>query len=173
MSDFKRSARVAEGVRMELSAIIQDGMVHDPEVGFVTFTDVVVTDDLRHARVFVSVYGAADAQAKSLAALGRAAPFLRRELGARLRLRFVPELEFVHDSSLERGARIDSLLKRIERGETEDLAVEPMPAALPVSTGRDQAPLMTPPPPRPAKAPARRGAHRARAKTSSTKRRSR
>lgn len=147
MPEFKRSARVSEGVRMELSAIIQDGLIRDPSVGYVTVTDVVVTDDLRQAKVYVSVYGEGDVPEKSLAALQRAAPFLRRELGGRLRLRFTPELEFKLDESLQRGARIDTLLKRIEKGETDDLEVAPLPSALKVRSGTDNEPLVVPPPP--------------------------
>jgi ribosome-binding factor A len=149
MAEFKRSARVSEGVRVELSSILQDGHVRDPDVGYVTVTDVVVSEDLRHARVFVSIYGEQDKQDKSIGALKRAAPFLRRELGSRLRMRFTPELDFVLDTSLERGARIDTLLKRIERGETENLEVTKMPDALPVSTGNENEPLVVPPPPTP------------------------
>lgn len=146
-SEFKRSSRVGEGIRIELAAIFQEGLVRDPDVGYVTVTDVVATDDLRHARVFVSVYGDVKAQERTIAALKRAAAFLRRELGPRLRLRFTPELDFVLDQSLERGARIEGLLKRIEKGETsDDQALAPMPGALPVSTGREQDPVVPPPP---------------------------
>jgi ribosome-binding factor A len=148
VAEFKRSSRVGEGIRVELSAIIQEGALHDPDVGYVTITDVHASDDLRHAKVYVSVYGEPAVQDKSLAALKRAASFLRRELGPRLRLRFTPELDFVLDESLERGARIEGLLKRIEKGETSDeAALAPMPNALPVRTGREHDPVVEPPPP--------------------------
>jgi len=156
MPEFKRSARVSESVRMELSAILQDGLIRDPHVGYVTVTDVVVTDDLRQAKCYVSVYGEGDVREKSIAALRRAAPFLRRELAPRLRLRFTPELEFVLDESQQRGARIDTLLTRIAKGETEDLEVAPLPGALKVSSGADKAPLVIPPPPAKKKAPSKK-----------------
>jgi ribosome-binding factor A len=146
MAEFKRSSRVSEGIRVEISAIIQEGSLHDPEVGYVTITDVVATDDLREAKVYVSVYGEPAAQTKSIAALNRAAAFIRRELGPRLRLRYTPALIFVHDESLERGARIEGLLKRIEKGQTDDTVLSPMPDALSVSTGRENKPVVAPPP---------------------------
>ncbi|MCC6809709.1 MAG: 30S ribosome-binding factor RbfA [Deltaproteobacteria bacterium] len=163
MGEFKRSSRVSEGIRIELAAIIQEGALRDPDVGYVTITDAVATDDLRHARVFVSIYGEPAVQAKTMAALQRAAAFLRRELGPRLRLRFTPELEFVQDTSLERGARIEGLLKRIEKGETSDEAVSAtMPGALPVSTGREHDPVVAPPPPPVKKPPKKKGRFRKR-----------
>jgi len=142
MSEFKRSARVSEGVREALSAILSEGL-RDPDVGYVTVTDVSMTDDLRQAKIFVSVYG--DAK-KTLAALKRAAPYLRRELGARVKLRFAPELLFEKDATIEQGARIETLLKRIGDGNTDDLVVEALPAALPVKTARDLEPVVAPPP---------------------------
>jgi ribosome-binding factor A len=86
--------------------------IKDPRIGFVTVTDVDLADDLRNAKVFVSVYGG-DKEA-SLKGLKSAAPFIRSELGKRMRMRFVPELLFRFDGTVEQGAHIMELLRTIE-----------------------------------------------------------
>jgi ribosome-binding factor A len=86
--------------------------IKDPRVGFVTVTDVDLADDLRNAKVFVSVYGG-DKEA-SLKGLKSAAPFIRSELGKRMRMRCVPELLFRFDATVEQGAHIMELLRTIE-----------------------------------------------------------
>ncbi len=86
--------------------------IKDPRIGFVTVTDVEVADDLRNAKVFVSVYGG-DKEA-SLKGLKSAAPFIRSELGKRMRMRFVPEILFRFDGTVEQGAHIMELLRTIE-----------------------------------------------------------
>ena len=113
-----RRARVADLIREILSETIQRE-VRDPQVGFVTLTGVKLAPDLRHATVFVSTLGGEDERAASIDALHRAAPFLKRVLAARARLRHTPELRFVEDATLERGSRVESLLGDIrrERGE--------------------------------------------------------
>jgi ribosome-binding factor A len=106
--DFKRSERVAGQLRRDLAKLIQLE-IKDPEVGFVSLSDVEVTRDLSHAKVFITVFDPEKA-ATSLKALRRASVFLRRRLGQELRLRHVPELHFVHDDSVEQGSRIDGLI---------------------------------------------------------------
>ncbi|MFQ5458114.1 MAG: 30S ribosome-binding factor RbfA [Myxococcota bacterium] len=109
----KRLARVGETIRAEISdMLLRD--IKDPGIGFVTITDVVMSPDLKHARVYFSRMGTEEDVAASQAGLMRAAGFFRRQLGRRLRLKYAPELRFEHDSSLETGARIDALLKEIE-----------------------------------------------------------
>ena len=110
----KRSGRVADQVRQELASLLRDG-VRDPRVGFVTLTDVELSPDLRHARVFVSFIG--DDPESSLRALRRAAPFLRRSLARTAGLRFTPELRFEIDTSIDSGFRVDRILDEI--GETD------------------------------------------------------
>jgi ribosome-binding factor A len=107
--DFNRSERVAGTVRRELARLIQLEL-KDPEVGFVGLSDVEVTRDLAHARVFVTVFDP-DKAAKSIEALNKAAGFLRRRLGQEMRIRTVPELHFEHDASVETGQRIDDLIE--------------------------------------------------------------
>jgi len=103
-------------MRREVAEILQQKL-RDPRVSaMVSVTDVEVTHDLSYARVFVSVMGGPAEQAATLDALAHAAGFVRHELGPRLGLREVPEVRFVHDESLERGARVEELLKRIHDG---------------------------------------------------------
>lgn len=107
--DFKRAERVAGTLRRELAQLIQNE-VKDPEVGFVGLSDVEVTRDLAHAKVFVTVFEP-DKAAGSLKALNKAAGYLRRRLGQEMRIRSVPELHFEHDASVETGQRMDSLIE--------------------------------------------------------------
>jgi ribosome-binding factor A len=107
--EFKRAERVAGTLRRELAQLIQTE-VKDPEVGFVSLSDVEVTRDLAHAKVFVTVFEP-DKAAGSLKALNKAAGYLRRRLGQEMRIRSVPELHFEHDASVETGQRMDSLIE--------------------------------------------------------------
>ena len=108
--DFKRSERVAGQLRRDLAKLIQQE-IKDPEVGFVSLSDVEVTRDLSHAKVFITVFDPEKAK-ESLKALRRASTFLRLRLGQELRLRHVPELHFVHDDSVEKGSHIDKLISK-------------------------------------------------------------
>lgn len=110
-----RARRVAEQIQRDLSELIRLDL-DDPKVGLVTLTDVEVTGDLAHAKVFFTVLvdpAAADptgCKAESLAALQRAAGFLRVQLGHRLLLRSVPQLHFNYDESVERGVSLSQLI---------------------------------------------------------------
>ena len=104
-----RSESVGRQIQLELSDLIQRHL-KDPRLGYVTVTGVQVSRDLKFARVHVSVMGEDQIRDESLKTLQRALPFLRRELGGRIRLRNVPELEFRLDGSLEQASRIDRLL---------------------------------------------------------------
>jgi ribosome-binding factor A len=108
--DFNRSERVAGQIRRDLARLIQQE-IKDPEVGFVSLSDVEVTRDLAHAKVYITVFDPEKATT-SLQALRRAAAFLRRRLGQELRLRHVPELHFLHDNSVEQGSHIDRLIEQ-------------------------------------------------------------
>jgi ribosome-binding factor A len=85
----------------------------DRRIGFVTLTGVEMSKDLRHAKIYVSTMGSSKEQEQSLEALNHASGWIRRELGQRLRLRFLPELVFKTDTSQEYGERIDRLLDEI------------------------------------------------------------
>lgn len=108
--DFNRSERVAGQLRRDLATLIQQE-IKDPEVGFVSLSDVEVSRDLSHAKVFITVFDPEKAKT-SLKALRRAAPFLRTRLAHMLRMRHVPELHFQHDDSVEQGSRIDELIAK-------------------------------------------------------------
>ncbi|HET7319586.1 MAG TPA: 30S ribosome-binding factor RbfA [Nitrospirota bacterium] len=108
---FKRSERVSDQMKHEIADILMR-KIKDPRIGFVTVTDVEVADDLRNAKVFVSVYGGDKEQ--TLKGLKSATAFIRLELGKRMRMRFIPELLFRFDSTLERGAHIMELLRELE-----------------------------------------------------------
>ncbi len=113
----QRTYRVAEQIQKEISEIMLRGL-RDPRVGFVTITSVDVSSDLRHAKIFFTVMGEeADAE-KTQQGLDSAVPFLRRELGKRMKLRHVPELVFKYDTSIAYGSHIEALLK--EAGITHD-----------------------------------------------------
>ena len=98
----ERTKRVDELLRQEIGAIIARELA-DPRIGFVTITDVETTPDLRHAKVWVSVIGSEAERDAALSALAHAMPFVRHELGGRLRLRRIPELHLRADDTLERG----------------------------------------------------------------------
>ncbi|MGQ0549877.1 MAG: 30S ribosome-binding factor RbfA [Armatimonadota bacterium] len=111
-----RAERLAEVIRAEASAIIQQGL-KDPRIGFVSITDVVVSGDLRHAKIFVSVLGDDAAKRRTMEALERARGYVRSELGARIAVRFVPQILFRLDESIERGTRIVSLIREVTEEE--------------------------------------------------------
>lgn len=112
-----RAARVGDQMRDELATLIRD--LKDPRIGFVSIVKVEVSGDLRHAKVFVSVMGAADQKKESMKGLQSAAGFLRSELGNLIRLRYVPELHFVLDGSIEHGTRIAQLLVEVQKEQGE------------------------------------------------------
>jgi len=116
MNSFKRADRVADLIKIEISNLLLK-QVRDPRIGLVTITGVKVTDDLRTARIFFVELGKDQCSEEVQAGLGKAAGFLRRELGRRLRLRCVPELLFAYDPSFAYGDRIERLISEIHREE--------------------------------------------------------
>jgi ribosome-binding factor A len=111
----QRTDRVDELLREEISALLTKE-VADPRIGFATVTDVETSPDLRHARVWVSVIGQEADRRATLRALERAMPFVRRELGRRLHIRRIPELQVRMDESIERGSRVMQLINELEAG---------------------------------------------------------
>lgn len=116
MADARRADRVAEAIREEVATFLADGAKDPRIVGLVTVTGVDVTQDLRHAKVFVSVLGSDVEKRSTLEGLQSAAAHLRSRLGRSLRLRFAPELVFQSDASVARAARIETLLEQIRDG---------------------------------------------------------
>jgi ribosome-binding factor A len=108
-----RPERVGDQIRSELAQLLSRD-VQDPGIGFLTLTHVRVTPDLQLARVYYTTLGDEKAQRDSARALKRAAPFLKRQLGQRLRLRRVPELEFFYDESIARHDRIEQILQELK-----------------------------------------------------------
>jgi ribosome-binding factor A len=116
MSQGSRPDRVGDQIRSEIASLLTRD-VHDPGIGFVTITRVQVTPDLQQARVYYTALGDEKARRATAQALGRAAPFLRRQIGSRLRLKRVPELEFLYDESIAGQDRIEQLLNEIRAAE--------------------------------------------------------
>lgn len=109
-----RLRRVAEQLRRELASLLRDE-VKDPRVRMVSLSGIEVSRDLGHAKVYISVLGDEAAVSAALEGLTRAEGFLRRELGRRMRLRAIPHLHFLHDTSMEQGARINELLEQAKQ----------------------------------------------------------
>ncbi len=109
-----RAHRLAEELKNEISTIISQD-VRDPRVGFATVTRVEVSPDLRHARIYVSILGSQEEKIRTLQALASATPFIRRQVGARIRLRHTPELLFSYDDSVEYGDRMMQLMDDIKK----------------------------------------------------------
>jgi ribosome-binding factor A len=122
-----RPVRLGEQIRQDLSVILTSE-VKDPGIGFLTLTHVKVSADLQVARVYYTTLGDARARRDAARALARAAPFLRRQLAGRLRLRRAPELHFQYDESIARGERVEQLLQEIHAAEPEPDPSEPSAA---------------------------------------------
>ena len=111
---MRRPEKLAELVREEITQIVGYEL-EDPRVAMVTVTDVRMSENLRDARVFVTVMGTEEEKVAALAALRHAAPYVRRQLGLALSLRYTPEIHFVRDLVEESAARVDELLAGIEQ----------------------------------------------------------
>ncbi len=115
MHPYKRSKRVGDLFREEIAEIIMN-RVKDPRVGFITVTSVKVSEDLSYARVYISVLKKEDTE-ETLRVLNAASGFVRSEIGKRVRIKKLPRFEFFEDESLEYGARIDNLLRKLKEEE--------------------------------------------------------
>jgi ribosome-binding factor A len=115
MAQGHRPQRVGDQIREELSAMLARGEVHDPKIGFITLTRVQVTSDLQIARVYYTSLGNPAARKDTQKALDRATPFLRRQIGSRVQLRRVPELEFRFDESIAHQDRIEQILQELHK----------------------------------------------------------
>jgi ribosome-binding factor A len=122
MAQGYRPDRVGEEIREELSAMLARGEVHDPGIGFITLTRVQVSADLQLARVFYTSLGDEKARKETAKALDRATPFFRRQVGGRLRLRRVPEIEFRFDESIQHQDRIEQILRDLHAEEAQRAA---------------------------------------------------
>jgi len=125
MGQGYRPDRVGDQIRQELSEMLARGEVHDPGIGFLTLTRVKVSADLQHAHVYYTTLGDSRARLDTAQALDRATPFFRRQIGSRLRLRRVPEIEFRFDETIEHQDRIERILRDLheekrQRGSDDD-----------------------------------------------------
>ena len=108
--EFKRSARVASQMQKELAIILQQGN-KDPRIGFITVNEVELSKDLTTAKIYITALGAdAQGQKDNIGWLNDAAPYIRSEMGRRMRLRSVPYIKFYYDTSFETGMRVSELL---------------------------------------------------------------
>jgi ribosome-binding factor A len=107
---FSRKDRVSEQVRRELADLIRTEL-KDPRVGMVSITDVEVTADYAHAKVYFSTLAGSENVSVVMEGLQKSSGFLRRELGKRIRIHTTPQLHFVFDQSLERGADLSKLIQ--------------------------------------------------------------
>jgi len=116
MATSRRVERVASLIRREVSQMLVAGIKDDRVgAGMVSITDVDVSGDLQHAKIFVSVYGTDDVRAETMAGLAAATGYVRGELGRRIRLRRTPEVIFREDRSVERGTRVLSLIDQLSQ----------------------------------------------------------
>jgi len=137
-----RTDRIDELLRQEIGEILGRD-VQDPRIGFVTVTDVETAPDLSTARVWASIIGQPAERAETLRALQGAMPFVRHELGSRVRLRRIPELHVREDDTAQRGTRVLQLLAELEAGgelEPEAPAGESLPTPAPRGTRDDTPP---------------------------------
>jgi ribosome-binding factor A len=165
-----RTDRIDQLLREEIGAILAKD-VQDPRIGFVTVTEVDTAPDLSTARVWVSVIGQPEERKTAIRALEHAMPFVRHELGTRLRLRRIPELLLRADDTAQRGTRVLQLLAELEAGEVPEDApsvAETLPTPTARGSATEPAPAPTPrrSPPRNkrrgADAPAKPGGSKAR-----------
>jgi ribosome-binding factor A len=127
MATSRRVARVASLIKREVSQMLISGIKDDRVgAGMVSVTDVDVSGDLQHAKIFVSIYGTAEAKAETMAGLKAATAYVRSELGQRIRLRRTPEVIFREDLGVERGTQVLSLISQLsaERAQKEALQGE-------------------------------------------------
>jgi ribosome-binding factor A len=107
-----RRERMQDVLREEISIIVQQE-IKDPGLGFITIIDVRMTEDLKFAKVYYSVYGSDEEKEQTAEALKRAKSYVRHLVGERVRMKYTPEITFVYDTDQERAARIDDILKKV------------------------------------------------------------
>ena len=113
----ERTERVAESIKEEIGRMLERGEIKDPRIGFITFTDVDVSKDMRHASVYFSSLGNQKEKTSAIEGLSSARGYIRSELGRRLRMKYIPEIEFKFDESVEAAARISKLIHKLRESE--------------------------------------------------------
>ena len=122
MAQGYRPDRVGDQIRQELGELLSRGNVHDPGIGFITLTRVTVSPDLQQARVYYTSLGDPQARRETARALERATPFFRRQVGSRLQLRRVPELQFRFDESVAHQDRVEQILRELHEEDAKRTA---------------------------------------------------
>ncbi len=120
MSEGKRSEKVADVIRKEISEMILLKTIKDPRIGFLTITRVLVSDDGRMARVYFSVMRDTDERDRSLEGLNSARGYIRKELGRRMSLRYTPDIIFQFDPSIEYAIHIDEVIHHLHEEREKD-----------------------------------------------------
>ncbi|MFH0702439.1 MAG: 30S ribosome-binding factor RbfA [bacterium] len=112
-----RNDRIRKALIKEISDIIQHH-IRDPRIsGIVSVTDIELSSDYRYAKIYISIYGSEEEKEQTMEIIESSTPYIRREIGKRIRLRHTPELEFRRDDSIEKGSRITDLIDKISKGE--------------------------------------------------------
>ncbi len=119
--EYSRSQRVSEQIKRELAELLRLE-VKDPRIGFITLTDVEVTPDYAHAKVFFTSMQGKEGLDEILVGLNRASGFLRRELRRRVRIHTTPELHFHYDPSVEEGSRMSRLIDEVVQNDEQRTA---------------------------------------------------
>ena len=115
----QRAQRLAETIHKEISNLLIKGL-KDPRIGFVTITSVDVTSDLRQARIYYTLMASQDNRSETKAGLDSCSSYIRQQLGRQLRLRFIPEIHFEYDTSVDYGQHIEKLLREVKTDEQQD-----------------------------------------------------
>lgn len=111
-----RPKRLAEAIKKEVFDILKNDL-RDPRIGFITITNVEVSTDLQHAKIFTSIYGSDQEQKKTMEILQKAQGYIRGEIGRRIRVRYTPEVMFKLDKSIAQGSKIISLMEKVKNEE--------------------------------------------------------
>lgn len=119
MATSRRAERLGDLIKEEVSKIVLQEL-KDPRIGFVTITRVKLSEDLRKAWIYWSVYGDEQSKEESSRGLESAKGFIRKELGRRVRVKYLPEITFAFDDSLEYSCRIEGILKELKGREGDE-----------------------------------------------------
>ena len=139
--EFSRTRRIAQQLQQELAMVLQRDM-KDPRIGFVTVNDVDVSRDLSYAKVFVTFFEEdIELVQQKVDALTAAAPYIRTLVAGRMKLRVMPELRFIYDSSLVEGMRMSNLVSQViskDKAKQQQFSPEPSDSSEPVDGDKEQ-----------------------------------
>ena len=117
--DYSRNERIAEEIKKSVSQIINNDL-KDPRInGLISVTDVVVTKDLRHAKIFISLYGDNIEKDRVFSVIENATGYIRRELASMIRMKYIPEISFKMDESIEYGIHMHKLIEKVKKQDQE------------------------------------------------------